>query len=288
MSVVPAQMYGSDLDEHDLVHGIVLPELPDLIPDAQTRKREFSVAQARDLDLASLPMRMNHNDDLGDIGVTIAYRVLTPGAAGTSGKHQASGAAKPRPRAETLHKLNREADTPGNDHASDMAVMQRLLLMMGDHRGLSLGHTFHTEYVSDCGKYEASARGQPGRIIHKVPYEISTCTRGKRDGSEILEYLPCPRSLRRSSDKAVRTFARQYKYTEPSAELHKEHAQWPGYLGALWEEVRERRQRIMSEQGYAAALRQRGIVAASADNQAALDAAAEKPPPWRTLDADNR
>jgi len=270
MSTVPASLYGADLDEHDLVHGIVLPNLPEVVPDNETKKREFTAAQARALDLAALPVRMNHNDELGDVGMTIAYRVL-----------EAARGSGARPRAETLHKLNREPDAPADDHMSDMAAMQRNLLMIGEHRGLSLGHRYHTEYVADCGRYAASASGRPGRIIHKTPYEISTCTRGKRDGSEILEYLPCPRSLHRSTDTAVRAFAHTYRYTEPPRELHKQHANWPDYLGALWSEVRERRRRIVSEDGYAAALSQRGIVAASADNQAALDRAAQQPAPWR-------
>lgn len=269
---------GSDFDEHDLVHGIVLPELADVIVCAQERKREFSIDQARQLDFTSLPVRMNHNDDLGNVGTTVAYRVIE-----ASGDHRASANAPARrARAETLHKLNREADHPDNSHAANMAVLQRNLLMMGDHRGLSLAHKYEQEWLADCGKYVASASGRAGRIIFKTPYEISTCSRGKRPGSEILEYLPCKRSLRLSSADAVRAFARQYKYTEPARELSKSHATWPAYLDSLWSEVRERRHAIMSEDGYAASLRQRGIVAASAANQAALESAGAQHVPWRT------
>jgi hypothetical protein len=262
MSATIADMDGNLVD-HDLLYAVVLPNLVERIDDPELKKQEYTVEQARRVDFASLPLQYNHNDDLPPVGRTVGYRV-----------NDRTGAA---PRAEVLFKLNREHEQPGaRDQLSELTSLQRNLLMTGAHRGVSLGHYYTTEYIDDCGHHHASASGVPGRVIKKEAYEISTCAKGRREGSDIYEYLPCKRSLLRSTDAAVRSFAELYGYTVPSANLHKQHTEWPRYIDQLHGEVAKRRIAVIENNGYGQMLRARGFHAASADRQS-LDALSSAP-----------
>lgn len=271
LGIIPAKLHGS-LAEHDLIHGIVLPNLVDTHPSIDHTRREYITPEAKDVDFASIPVRMNHRDNLGTVGVTIGYRVYEePGL---------------RPRAETLHKLHRELDPPPHTPAAELQLTQRNKLMSGAHRGLSLGHDYTTEYVGECGRYDAAARGQPGRMVRKVAHEISTCTRGARQGSEILEYMPCKRSLRLSHEGAIRSFCDTYQYTPPPRDLRQENAgEWDHYLDTLWSEVEQRRMSVLSQPGYANAMRSRGIVLASGDNEQWLAQLSARAQPWTLVPA---
>lgn len=263
MSATVAGM-DNNLVDHDLLYAVVLPDLAERIDDPQLKKQEYTLDQARRVDFASLPLRFNHNDDLPPVGRTIAYRV----------NEQTGGA----PRAEVLFKLNREHEQAGaRDKLSELSSLQRNLLMKGAHRSVSLGHYYTTQYVSDCGDHQASASGVPGRVIKKEAYEISTCAQGLRKGSDIYEYMPCKRSLLRSTDDAVRSFAALYNYTQPSSELHGEHAHWSRYIDQLYDEVAERRRTVIKNKGYSAILQARGFHAASADQPGQLDSLSSAP-----------
>lgn len=256
----------SEMDAHDVVYGVVLPNLQEQYEHATQKKEEYTLAQAKQVDFTALPMLMNHNNDMHQVGITVAYRVREP----EPDKHEA-------PRAEAVFMLNREPDQPVKDTLSRMMSYQRNLLMGGVHRGLSLGHDYHTEYVGNCGTYAASVGvgdvnkhsddpyGDPGRVIHKEHKEISVCERGLRDGSEILEYLPCRRSLNRSDSDAVRTFAQVYNYTPPPAHLHEAAPGWSKYLDTLEGEVRQRRRSVLTTNGYGDLLRAKGTHSASGD-----------------------
>lgn len=271
LGIIPASVHGS-LADHDLIHGIVLPNLADSHPSIDHTRCEYITAEAKGVDFAALPVRMNHRNNLSTVGVTIGYRVYEePGA---------------RPRAETLHKLHRELDSPPFTDAANVQVNQRNALMSGEHRGLSLGHDYTTEYVGECGRYDASARGQPGRMVRKVAHEISTCARGARQGSEILEYMPCRRSLRLSHEGAIRKFCDTYQYTPPPRDLTQQNtAEWNHYLDTLWSEVEPRRISVLSQPGYATAMRSRGIVLASGDNEQWLEQVAARAQPWTLVPA---
>lgn len=256
----------SELDAHDVVYGIVLPNLKDEYHHPTQKKEEYTLAQAKQVDFTALPMLMNHNNDLHQVGITVAYRV-----------RDGEPAKGETPRAEAVFMLNREPDQPVKDDLSRMMSVQRNLLMEGLHRGLSLGHDYHTEYVGNCGTYAASIGmadvnkrtddpyGDPGRVIHKEHKEISVCDRGLREGSEILEYLPCRRSLERSDDDAIRSFTKVYNYTPPPPYLHKQAPGWSKYLDTLEAEVRQRRRSVLTTNGYGELLRAKGTHAASAD-----------------------
>lgn len=255
----------SDLDSHDLVYGVVLPNLQEKYDSVTKKKEEYTHAQARSVDFTSLPLRMNHGRQLHQVGVTMAYRVRDATKTGD------------QPRAEAVFKLNREPEHAEQDSLSRICALQRNLLMEGAHRGLSLGHTFNTDYVGNCGTYAASIDGgstepasndpygDPGRVLHKNAEEISLVARGLRDGSHILEYLPCKRSLHRSADDAVRQFVTLYNYTAPDSALSRNHPGWRSYIDTLATEVRERRDRVLTQNGYGSLLRGRGEHMASSD-----------------------
>jgi len=265
-----ASVAGMDpnMEDHDLLFAVVLPNLAERIDDDEEKKREYTLDQARSVDFASLPLRFNHNDDLPPVGRTIAYRV-----------NDKTGAA---PRAEVLFKLNREPDkiSDPDDELGQLTMLQRNLLMEGVHRGVSLGHYFSTEFVNDCGKYNASAAGRPGRTIRKEAYEISTCKRGKRAGSDIYEYMPCRRSLLRSTDRAVRSFAKLYGYTQPESDVTRDSPAWRPYIDTLHNEVKQRRLNVIENNGYAQMLRARGFHAASDDVPAAVTDPVLRQAPW--------
>lgn len=271
-AVTPARLDASDLDDHDLVQGIVLPQLEETLSSPEDMKREFSTEQAREIDLTALPTRMNHSSSLEPVGITLAYRVID------------GGDGKPA-QAETLHKLHREPDDgiAPDDPVAVLCSNQRDLLMTGVHSGLSLGHAFSTDFVADLGRYDASLSGQTGRIINKRPLEVSICKRGKRPGSEILEYLPCKRSLRRTIPEHIRMFCEKYRYTPPPAEIAADRnaPEWKNFIEHLWTEVQERRRAILSSQTYAESLRSRGVVAASSSSSFAA------PPvvPWLSAES---
>ncbi len=266
-AVVPARLDAPDLEEHDLVRGLVLPRLDDELTNPEDMKREFSADQAREIDLTALPTRMNHSNSLESVGITLAYRVI--------GSQDGTPA-----KAETLHKLHREPDDgiPQNDPVAVLCATQRNLLMSGTHAGVSLGHSFSTDYVGDLGRYDASLSGQTGRVINKRPLEISLCKKGKRPGSEILDYLPCKRSLLRTTPEHLRMFCEKYGYTLPPQQAAGDRSAWNGYIDHLWGEVKQRRAQVLSSDGYSQALKSRGIVAASSDS-----AAPTQPLPWRVM-----
>ena len=261
-----ASLHADDPDAHDHVYGIVLPKLQKRYDTLTDKKEEFTEAQARAVDFTALPLRINHNRDMHQVGLTVAYRVRdVPGEL---------------PRAEAIFRLNREPDKPHGDELSRLAAAQRNYLMEGTHRGLSLGHLYSTEYVGNCGVYAASIgangggevahrtddpHGDPGNVVYKEGEEISVCDRGLRDGSEILEYLPCRRSLERSCESAVRKFVKLYNYAAPPSTVHYGEHGWRQYIDTLSSSVRERRDRVLSQNGYNELLGARGVHAASAD-----------------------
>src|SRR5690606_6593646 len=111
--------------------------------------------------------------------------------------------------------------------------------------------------------------GTPGRVIRKQAYEISTCRKGLRPGSEIYEYMPCKRSLQKSEENAVRQFARLYNYFEAPQDLSRGSSGWNSYIDALSDAVNERRRAVLDKNGYTPILNARGYHAAS--NDAATD-----------------
>lgn len=256
----------SDLNQHDLVYGIVLPNLQPAYQSTTLKKEEFTVDQAKALDFTATPTYMNHDDGKSQVGVTVAYRVREP-----------TPDSQEKPRAEAILKLNREPDVPLDDEVSRITAMQRNLLMKGAHSGLSAGHEYWTDYVGNCGAYLASQQGghvqnfdpygDPGRVVHKKIKEISLCDRGKRPGSDIIEYLPCKRSLQRATAEAIRDFTRLYNYTPPPPTLRREDPGWHRYLDTLYRETSERRHQVLVSQGYSELLRASGSHAASGDRQ---------------------
>lgn len=265
------------LEEHDVVHGIVLPKVLDEHPDLTHRQREYAKPDLKTSDFTFAPVRFNHNYKKNHTGVTIAWRVREV--------YQASANLLEQPgtvRVETLHKMHAEPDDDNQSAEANFQRSQREMLMRGIHRGLSLGHSYNTAFLGDAGVVDASQAGKPGILVNKNIIEISTCKRGKRDGSEILEYLPCRRSLERSRESEIREFVDVYHYTAPAVDLHSsDTARWRSYIDHLWSEVDQRRKALVSEPGYAQSLRARGVVAASADTDEWLEAVASLP--WSFL-----
>lgn len=269
------------LEEHDVVHGIVLPKVLDEHPDLTHRQREYAKPDLKTSDFTFAPVHFNHNYKKNHTGVTIAWRVREV--------YQASANLLDQPgtvRVETLHKMHAEPADDNQSAEANFQRSQREMLMRGIHRGLSLGHSFGTEYLGDAGVIDPSQAGKPGILVKKNIIEISTCKRGKRDGSEILEYLPCRRSLEQSRESEIREFVNVYHYTAPADDLHSsDAAQWRSYINHLWSEVDQRRKALVAEPGYAQSLRARGVVAASADTDEWLEATASLP--WSFLGGAN-
>lgn len=260
----------------DLVYAVLLPKLADNYDEVDEKKKEYTIEQAQMVDFTDLPARMNHAGEKYDVGRTIAYRVREPSP---PAEHT---------RAEVILKLYEEADQGCSDHRSRVICEERNLLMEGAHVDVSLQHVYDTKYLGNCGTYSASKSalgnvtstdaklrttdpyGDPGRLLIKVGTEISLCDKGKRPGSKIIEYLPCRRSLRRSKEAAIRSFVKRYKYTPPGDDISQSDAGWPSYIDTLARDVAERRQRVLSENGYADVIASHGTYSASDSNRRAL------------------
>jgi len=254
MNAVPAGL-DPDLDNHDVIHGIVLPNLRLEHDTLQSRKGEYTDAESRQIDMTGLVMEMNHNDDWLPVGRTIAYTV------------------NPQPNgfnaAEAVFKLNREPDEHNpDDPLAVVTALQRNLLMTGYHKDLSLGHETAkwNANVDVDGVVKASADPyQPAVTYVKYHKEISTCNRGRRPGSHIKGYYPCARSLRRSDDEAIRSFAKIYGYEPPPRGAYRGSREYDAYLANLHAEVRQRRSDALRQSNFTPILRARGFHAASAD-----------------------
>lgn len=238
-------------DDCDTLYAIVIPNLEERHDTYEGRTTEFTTEQARRLNLANLPMMCNHSSE--QIGRTVAYRVRD--------------VPKGKPRAEAVFQLMPEPDQPSIDADAQRRAAQRNFLMNGAHRDVSLGHNFYVRY---CGNVMAATLperengyGAPGINITKRAEEISTCYRGARPGSHILQYLPCKRSLRRSSVDQLRSFTRLYNYPEPPSALERRTPAWEQYVEQLGDQVRQRAHLVLGKNGYGDLLRGRGVVAAS-------------------------
>lgn len=280
MSATAFAELGPDLDSHDLVWGAFLPDLKERIDDMKGKKEEFTIAQARSVDWAGLPLLMNHDDKKYRVGITAAVRVRDAADTGASA------------RAEAIFKLNKEPDTAARDELSELSCYQRALLMNSSHASLSLSHRYGTEYITDCGSFAASGSSaahhtmprDPGRVIRRFIDEISLCDHGLRENSNIYEYLPCRRSLQRSSDRMVREFVKTYGYTEPPASLEKPSPAWDSYIDTLSRECYDRRQRVLTDNGYNHLLgRANGTHAASLKQLSPTQRRTLKQVPWLFL-----
>lgn len=243
-----------DIDNHDVLYGVVLPNLRKEHNTLFSRKAEYTDDEARTIDMAGLVLECNHNDDIFPVGATIAYRVQDNPNGGPSS-------------AEGVFKLNREADEAGaTDQLSLVTQMQRNHLMSGYHRGFSLGHTAEKYHV-DCdadGKVLASADPtKPAVTYVKYHREISTCNKGRRPGSVIKEYFPCARSLRRSMEDAIQSFTEIYNYERPPKNAFRGTREWDQYLARLLDAIRQRRRRVLAENNFTPILHARGFCAAS-------------------------
>jgi hypothetical protein len=224
--------------DQDLVHAVVLPSLESEINDFEKKKIEFTETQARRMDLTDLPILINHDEEMGEVGHTIAYAVHD-----ASPLHQA--------RAEVVFAIKDENMVRGS--LRDKIGYQRNALMNGAHRDVSLGHVYNVESVGNSGMHAASLTapqttdpfGDPGCVINKNAVEISTCYKGKRNGSNILEYVPCDNSLRRSTHVIIRKFCERYKYTAPPDDLKCSSPGWSQYIDRLSLEVQQRRRSLL-------------------------------------------
>lgn len=245
-----------DIDNHDIVYGVVLPNLPKEHDSLYSRKAEYTEDEARQIDLAGLVMEANHDDEELPVGVTIAYRVQDDPNGGP-----ASG--------EAVFKMNRESDDPNaSDRLSLLAASQRNLMMSGYLTELSLGHVAK-KYNVECDEYgrvNASRKTNDPAITYvKFHREVSTCKEGRRPGSKFKQYFPCARSLRRSTDDAIRSFARIYKYEAPPEDAVPGMKKWDAYLARLLDAIRARRKKVFRENNFTPILHARGFIAASAD-----------------------
>jgi len=244
-----------DIDNHDILYGVVLPNLRKEHDSMYSRRAEYTDDEARSIDMTGLVLEFNHNDNEPPVGTTIAYRVQDDANGGLSA-------------AEAVFKLNREPDNPANDRLSQAAASQRNLLMTRYHKGFSLGHTAQ-KFAVDCdehGRVNASHKANEPAITYvKFHREISTCETGRRPGSIIKGYFPCARSLRRSTDDAIRSFAANYGYEAPPADSVPGMRSWDAYLARLLDAVRQRRRQVLRENNFTPILHARGFIAASGD-----------------------
>lgn len=244
-----------DLDNCDMLVGIVLPNLPPQHTSLNSMKNDYTIAESEMIDLTGYDLEYNHHDEEPPVGKTIGWRVNeTP-----NGKYQA----------EAVCKLNREPDYPDfTDHLTRISSMQRHNLMTGLHRDFSLGHVA-TKFNAHCdvsGRVNASKSKEPHISYVKEHREISTCIKGKKDGSHIEHYFPCARSLRRSSPYEVRDFARVYNYEQAPTDLEINARKWDAYLAHLLKQVKQRRMRVLREKQFLPTLVKRGfVVTASKD-----------------------
>ncbi len=244
-----------DLDNHDVLVGVVLPNLRKEHKTLASCKAEYTDNESRQVDFTGLALEMNHCDEELPVGTTIAYRV----------NDQPDGTTA----AEAVFKLNREPDEPNpDDRLAVVTQTQRNHLMTGYHKDLSLGHD-SSKYNEDCdadGRVRASANPNVAAVTYiKRHREISTTSKGRRPGSHIRGYFPCARSLRRSTEEAVEAFAQHYGYRAPPRGAYRGTKEWDEYLSDLWLNVRQRRSKLLRDSNFTPILRARGYTAASGE-----------------------
>lgn len=213
----------------DLLHAVVLPDLPARNDDLFAKKTEYTESQARQIDLAGLPILINHDEYVGRVGETVAYAVRD----GSDGSPA---------RAEVLFVLDSERGVdPAHLNRLDF---QRNALMNGAHRDISLGHTYDV-LRAPAGVHRASAEA-PDSVIRKAALEISTCSVGKRSGSHILAYFPCAETLRAATERAVRSFCNQHNYVPPPVGING--AEWTHHVESVVDQVSRRRDQLLARE----------------------------------------
>ena len=218
---------------YDIVHAVVLPDLPDKNTDLFAKKTEYTKEQAKQIDLTGIPILVEHKEQLGRVGETIAYAVR-------------DGSSNFGARAEVLFVIDGDRDACDSAHRMRLDF-QRNALMNGAHRDVSLGHAYQTIPLPS-GMYKASSDGEPAPdcLIRKSALEISTCAAGKRDGSHILAYLPCAETLRNATERAVRMFCAQHNYVPPPPVSNG--ADWSRHVEDVIAQVDRRREQLLSRE----------------------------------------
>lgn len=216
--------------DQDLVHAVLLPDLQEKHEDFYDKKTEFTEQQARQMDLAGLPILINHDEGLGQMGEAIAYAVRDK-------------SAESKARAEVLFALDDPATTTDERHRFRLQFQQNAL-MNGAHRDVSLAHTYDVELVQGTVAAAASATSTGECVIKKSPFEISTCDEGKRTGSHVLAYLPSAKTLRRASEGAVRDFCRNHSFVAPPDGIGPQSAEWRPHIERLVDEIGTRRRQL--------------------------------------------
>jgi hypothetical protein len=218
----------------DILHAIPIPNLAKQNNDFFAKKTEFTETQARRLDLTGLPVHINHDEKLGQVGKVIAYAVR-------------DGAEEVAARAEILIALTSAGDcrTPAD---RDRLDFQRNALLLGAHRDVSLTHEYRV-----IGAHSAAARATDSDadcVIRKTAIEVSTCSEGRRDGSQIIAYLPSESTLRTATERCVRSFCAANGYATPpdSASPHHDAAEWQRHIDQVVNQVQQRRNELFAKE----------------------------------------
>lgn len=218
--------------DQDLVHAVVLPDLQDKHDDFFEKKTEFTEAQARQMDLAGLPILINHDEGLGCVGEAIAYAVRDK-------------SVESKARAEVLFALT-DPSTIDDERLRYRLHFQQNALMNGAHRDVSLAHSYDVALMPETSGFVAAATGADNQtagqcVIRKNPFEISTCDEGKRTGSHVLAYLPSAKTLRSATEGAVRDFCAKHYFPEPPAGVTVKSPEWRAHIEYLVGEIAQRR-----------------------------------------------
>lgn len=250
--------------DQDLVHAVLLPDLQQKYDDLYEKKTEFTEQQARSMDLAGLPILINHDEGLGQVGQTIAYAVR-------------DRSEKSNARAEVLFALT-DPSTVDSAPLRTRLRFQQNALMNGAHRDVSLAHSYDVALAAGSVSAAAATDTIGGTanesqcIIRKNPFEISTCDEGKRTGSHVLAYLPAAKTLHAATEGAVRDFCRIHGFIEPPAGISAQSTEWRQHIERLASEIAEKR-RLLFRPDVA------GVHRASSS--------ASNPVPWHFLNPDN-
>jgi len=253
----------------DILHAIPIPNLAKQNEDFFAKKTEFTETQARQIDLTGLPILINHDERLGQVGKVIAYAVR-------------DGTEDLAARAEILIALTSadECRTPTDRYRLDF---QRNSLLNGAHRDVSLTHEYRVTgaHAAAAVRNSSNNNDDTGCIIRKTAIEVSTCSEGRREGSQILAYLPCESTLRTATERSLRSFCTANGYTNPpeSASPNRDATEWQRHIDQVIDQVQQRRTTLFAKEV-------RGYYRASASGATATLTEEIMATPWQFVSGD--
>lgn len=193
---------GTAMRREDYFVATVLPMMQHVHETSDDRIREFTVEDAKKLNLDNLPLLWNHSDGKQDVPYIETGRVRASSVVGAN--------------AVMLASIDPES--------SSEATVASNCVATGFHKDVSLGNDIELQASNGVANFV------------KTPTEVSTCREGLRYGSRITNFFPGRSTLRRMAllDPAdLTTMAKLFGYDKNLAEQGIKSTDDPRYIEAF-------------------------------------------------------